>query len=259
MKRLPILIFPLFLGLLTGCGGDSPTDEGANPIPDIIQTEAVRFATGDGFALNGTWYTSSRQQGQWPVLILLHMFGGNHTQWIPFVPELVGNGYAVLAFDLRGHGQSAYRNGEYSPRTLFSVDDFDRMPLDVAAALAWVGTRSEADAGRIGLLGVDIGANIAFISAGTLPGIKTTVSVSPTYRQDQEILLADGIPDFQPRSVLFLAAFGDEYTFTSAETMAQLTLAPKLVKGYQGDGHGLGLLSEAEVRAEMHAWLRENL
>ena len=257
-RRTPLVLLPV-LALLAGCGGDSPTDEGATPIPDVIRTEAIGFSTSDGFAINGTWFTSNRQQGPWPVLILLHMYGLTHAQWVPFVPELVGNGFTVLAFDLRGHGQSAYRDGQYSPRTLFSTEDFDRMPLDVAAALTWVRTRSEADAGRVGLIGADIGANIAFISAGTLPGIKTTVSISPTYRHDQEILLADGILDFSPRSVLFLAAFGDGYAFTSAEAMAQLTLAPKLVKGYQGDGHGLGLLAEAAVRTDIYGWLRDNL
>ena len=259
MNRLTPLYLLVVVALLAGCGGDSPTDDGATPIPDVIRTASDEFSTSDGFTILGTWYTSDRQQGRSPALILLHMFGGTHAQWLPFVPELVGNGYAVLAFDLRGHGQSAYRNGEYSPRTLFEIEDFDRMPLDVAAALAWIGTRSEADTSRIGLIGADIGANIAFISAGTLDGIKTTVSVSPTYRQEQEILLADGIPDFRPRSVLYLAAFGDDYAFTSAEAMALLTLAPKLVKGYQGDGHGLNLLSEVEVRTEIYGWLRDNL
>jgi pimeloyl-ACP methyl ester carboxylesterase len=259
VKRVPPFFVLLVLAFVAGCGGDSPTDEGSTPIPNVIRTEAVGFSTADGFAINGTWYTSDRQQGRLPVLILLHMFGGTHGQWLPFIPELVGNGYAVLAFDLRGHGQSAYRNEEYSPRTLFEVEDFDRMPLDVAAALAWIGTRSEADANRIGLIGADIGAKIAFISAGTLAGIKTTVSLSPSYREGQEILLPEGIPGFQPRSVLFLAAFGDGYAFTSAEAMAQLTLAPALVKGYQGDDHGLSLLSEATIRAEIYRWLRENL
>ncbi len=249
-------LFLLIFLFAAGCGSEAPTDE-SSAIPDLIRTEPVSFLTSDGFTIAGTWFTSNRQQGAWPVLILLHQFAGNHNQWTPFVPDLVERGYLVLAYDLRGHGLSTDRNGSRVPRSLFSAEDFDSMPLDVEAAIGWIKTRSEADAQRIGLIGADIGANIAYVSAGTLSGIKTTVSISPDNRQ--LVLNGEGIADFQPRSVLFLAAFGDGYAFTSAEDMAVQTEGPKLVKGYQGTAHGLFLLNDEAVRSELFNWLEENL
>ena len=255
LRRCPLFLL-VFL-LTAGCGNEAPTDTEPSANADLIQTEPIRFITSDGFTISGTWFSSNRQQGAWPVVILLHMFGGNHAQWTPYVPELVEGGYLVLAFDLRGHGQSTDRNGSFAPRTLFSRDDLDSMPLDVKAAIDWIETRSEADAQRIGLIGVDIGANIAYISSGTLSGIKTAVSISPD--NQQSVLTGEDIPDFQPRSVLFLAAFGDGYAFTSAEAMAEQTQNPKRVKGYQGTAHGFFLLNDADARSEVFKWLKENL
>jgi len=129
----------------------------------------------------------------------------------------------------------------------------------VEAALTWIGARSDADAKRIGIVGADIGANIAYVSSGSFPGVKAAVSISPEYRIGQQVLVGMGIPNFRPRAVLYLAAFGDGYAFSSAQTMSEKTQPPTLAIGYQGTAHGFDLLQEEEVRAEILQWLRNNL
>ena len=95
------------------------------------------------------------------------------------------------------------------------------MPLDVEGAISWLKGRSEVDADRIAVVGADIGANIAYVSSGSFSDVKTAVSISPVSNSDQLVLLGEGIPDFQPRSILFMAAFGDGYTYTSLRSFGR--------------------------------------
>ncbi|MCZ6632521.1 MAG: alpha/beta fold hydrolase [bacterium] len=261
MRRL--ILFFLTALIASGCGDNAPTDIEESTLPSQgAQIAAVNFETSDGFTLVGTWFTPTQSTGPRPVVILLHMFNQNHSEWFPFAPDLVvENGYVVLAFDMRGHGLSTLRNGQPFPITGFTAEDINAMPNDVEAAIAWIKTRPEADPTRIGIIGADIGANIAFVSAGTLPEIKATVSISPEYRgnRESEILVGTNIAGFQPKNILYVASFGDQYTYTSSETMSQLTQGTTRVIGYQGVAHGVQLLDDQTAWNDILNWLKANL
>ena len=248
---------------LIGCGSTTaPTPTEPDLTAQHARLEPVQFQTPDGFLLFGTLFSSPNHAAPRPAVILLHPFNANHAQWANFVPELVvQRGYVALAFDLRGHGSSIFRNGQPFTIQNFSIDDYNQMPLDVVAAIAFLKTRAEADPNRIGLIGTDIGANIAFVSAGLFSDIKATVSVSPEFRvnQAQEFLIGTNIPDFAPRNILYLAAFGDGYAYTSSQNMSELTRGVTAVIGYQGAGRGLDLLAQGNAWTTVLDWLDQNL
>ncbi len=249
---------------LIGCGGSTtmPTPTESELTAQHARLEPVQFQTPDGFLLFGTLFSSPNHPAPRPAVILLHQFNENHVQWADFVPELVAQrGYIALAFDLRGHGNSIFRNGQPVTIQNFSIDDYNQMPLDVVAAIAFLKTRTEADPNRIGVIGTDIGANIAFVSAGLFPDIKATVSVSPEFRvnQTQEFLIGTNISGFAPRNILYLAAFGDGYAYTSSQTMSELTRGVTAVVGFQGTGHGLDLLAQDNAWTTVLDWLDKNL
>ncbi|MDE2831348.1 MAG: alpha/beta fold hydrolase [Gemmatimonadota bacterium] len=248
---------------LIGCGSTTaPTPTEPELTAQHARLEPVQFQTPDGFLLFGTLFSSPNHPAPRPAVILLHPFNQDHFQWADFVPELVAErGYVALAFDLRGHGSSIFRNGQPYTIQNFSFDDFNQMQLDVVAAIAFLKTRAEADPNRIGVIGTDIGANIAFVSAGLFPDIKATVSVSPEFRvnQAQEFLIGTNIPDFAPRNILYLAAFGDGYAYTSSQNMSELTRGVTAVIGYQGTGHGLDLLAQGNAWTTVLDWLDQNL
>ena len=252
------LVCLIAFGLLLSCGDDpAPTD--TTESAEFVDIQPVLFATSDGFQITGSWFTSSASAAQRPALILLHMFNENHLQWLPFVPDLVTSGYHVLAFDIRGHGQSTFQSGQYFPISTFDVEDLDQMPLDVGGAITWLKSNPRVDSDRIAVIGADIGANIAYVSSGLFSEVKTAVSISPVSLEDQLVLLGEGVPGFNPRSILFMAAFGDGYTYTSSESLAGQTADPKRVTGYQGSANGISLLNISEARAEMLKWLSDNL
>lgn len=68
-----------------------------------IAFEDVSFTTEDGVDLKG-WYVPS-QNGA--AIIALHGFNGNRTGVIYHLAALQEHGYGVLAFDMRGHGESS--------------------------------------------------------------------------------------------------------------------------------------------------------
>lgn len=66
----------------------------------------VSFLTLDGMELKGTFYPSPR--GGSPVVLFIHKIGSKRTdgEWDALATTLQDKGYAVLSFDLRGHGSS---------------------------------------------------------------------------------------------------------------------------------------------------------
>lgn len=249
---------------LIGCGGSTtaPTPTESGLTAQHARLEPVQFQTPDGFLLFGTLFSSPNHPAPRPAVILLHPFNANHVQWADFVPELVAQrGYLALAFDLRGHGNSIFRNGQPFTIQNFSIDDVNQMPLDVVAAIAFLKTRTEADPNRIGVIGTDLGADIAFVSAGLFSDIKATVSVSPNFlgNRVQVVLTGTDIPGFSPHNILYLAAFGDGYAYTTSQTMSELTRGVTAVIGYQGTGRGLDLLAQDNAWTTVLDWLDKNL
>jgi pimeloyl-ACP methyl ester carboxylesterase len=256
--RIQTLIFLLFF---ISCSSDTTgpdTPENAR----FLSADPVEFSTSDGFLIRGTFFHDLSRPTARPVVLLLHGFGSSHIDWFTYAPDLVDNrDFVVLAIDLRGHGASNFQNGVNFPIQNFGTDDLNNMALDLGASIAYLKTRSEADASRVGIVGVDIGANLAFIGAGTLPEVKTAVSISPQFRENliQGILIGTNLPNFQPSNILFVASFGDGYAYTSSQTMSGLTQGPTQVLGLQGLAHGIDILGATETWDKVMDWLSTNL
>jgi len=254
-------LFLLLFALTTSCGNDA-TGPKNDVDAQFLSADPVEFSTSDGFLIRGTFFHDTAQTGPKPAIILLHAFNRSHLDWFTLAPELVANkDFVVLAIDLRGHGESTFQNGVAFPIQTFSSADLNDMPLDIEAAVAYLKTRSEADATRIGIVGADIGANLAFIGAGILTEIKAAVSISPQFRESltQGILTGNDLPNFQPHNILYIASFGDGYAYTSSQTMSERTQGNTRILGLQGLAHGMDLLVSDETWAEVMNWLSANL
>src|SRR5262245_52227622 len=71
------------------------------------KAEKAKFETVDGVKLEGLFYASSKGRKA-PCAILLHRYGGKIAEdgWETLAQALQDKGFAVLAFDSRGHGNS---------------------------------------------------------------------------------------------------------------------------------------------------------
>lgn len=114
-----------------------------------------------------------------------------------YARELAEQGYAALIFDFRGWGESAGERRQF--------EDPQAKIADIKAAAAYLATRPEVDAGRIGGLGVCASSGYMVFAAADTPAIRSVALVAP-WLQD-----ADAVADTYggDKGVAELEAKGD--------------------------------------------------
>lgn len=139
-----------------------------------------------------------------PAVLLLHGYGEDRTVWRDFTQQLLNRGWAVMALDLRGHGESKTKNQrpiQPSPEWRTSSHEF---PVDLDPALDWLKARPRIDTQKIVVIGSDVGANLALIASGRFPEVRTVVAIKPNLAES--LAMAGSALDFQPRSALIIVA-----------------------------------------------------
>lgn len=154
----------------------SPSDVG-------IVYENITLMTTDGVELAG-WYVPSQNKA---AVIAVHTLQGNRTNTIYHLQALANHGYGVLAFDLRGHGES-------SDERFAAGWNSDQ---DVLAALAFLKAQDEIDPERIGALGLSVGANVIIYAGADHDDIKA-LWADGTGAGRLEDLLGPLPPEFRP-------------------------------------------------------------
>lgn len=120
----------------------------------------------DGVDIAATYYVpdGAPPPGGWPAVMMLHGLGesrtvGNNAVGISLneMAELhvVPQGYAVLTFDARGHGDSGGLVGVDGPREI----------ADVRALFGWLASRPGVNAARIGAFGYSYGGGAVWRAA----------------------------------------------------------------------------------------------
>src|SRR5262245_55039072 len=75
------------------------------PTPPAVERTDVTFRAHDGVMLYGqAWRPHGDVRG---VLVIHHGLADHSDRYAPFAERLATAGYAVWAFDMRGHGRSA--------------------------------------------------------------------------------------------------------------------------------------------------------
>ncbi len=133
-----------------------------------IEFEEIRFPTKNDRSLYGWWIPESLPDWQFlPTLILVHGWKRNVARTLPYIKNLHGKGYNLLAFDSRHHGSS-------------DRDDFSAMPKfseDISAAVDYLEKRGKVDCEKIGVIGLSIGGAAAIYAASHDYRIKALATV----------------------------------------------------------------------------------
>jgi len=230
-------------------------------LADPEGSKEVWFTTEDKVNISGYWVAPFEEGGgKKTPIILVHHFGGNRNQWDTFTPVLLEKGYAVLAIDLRGHGKSTSKGKTLldAKASDFLQNEAENMPLDVKAAIKWLKTQRDIENKKVGIIGGELGANVAFVSAGAFKEIRAAVALSPTL----ERLIGVEVPKFKPKSILFMSTLGDGQGAgsLSAEALAHMTEDPKETKVYKGTARGIAILhGHPEAAEDLLNWLEQRL
>jgi predicted acyl esterase len=123
-----------------------------------LARQDVSIPMDDGVSIAATLYVpeGTMPAGGWPAIVFLHGLSGNRQQMNALAEGygFVGQDYAVLSFDARGHGQSGGLVGIDGPREI----------ADTRAIRDWLAARPDVSDTRIGAWGISYGGGAIFNS-----------------------------------------------------------------------------------------------
>jgi len=219
----------------------APTELPTPAEPEIPET--VTFLSKDDVKIYASYYPGGSKG-----VILLHMLGSNRHAWDAFALRLHGEGYTVVAPDLRGHGASDLNYKK------FSFADFNNMAFDVEATRAFVEGKEAISTWYI--IGASIGANIALKYAASAEGIDMVALLSPglEYRgvTSEKYLIE------MNRPVFFAYSAGDTYAAESTESLYAKVEGKHhrtIIEKYAGNEHGTNLFKNTNIENELIEWL----
>jgi dienelactone hydrolase len=197
----------------------------------------------DGYKV-AAWFWPTGGKKSAPAIILLHQRGKDKSSWGGFPAKLVEEGFAVIAIDFRGHGQTTDPNGQSIPLNSLRDSDYQAMLNDVGAAHAYLAQQKGVDADRVGLIGASIGANLALLYAAQDRRIRTVVALSPglDYKGLKPLAVMGPL---DKRPLFLIASKGDKYALDSVQALAGGAQkdAPVSVRTFDGSAHGTDIFA----------------
>jgi len=235
MKRA--LCFLLFF--LVACGPAAPEPTPLKPIEGTPPDGTI--ITDDGHTIAYDMYENKGKPG----IILLHMLGRDRHDWPSLARWLQNKGFAVVAIDFRGHGQSTGNRAQFSPA------DYNAMTNDVLAAKTALALNG-ADVSELFIIGASIGANVGLRYAAQDIDVAGAVLLSPG-RNYQGVSIGD-ISTTTPLLVAYSQA--DTQSANSIALIEDQNPQTQL-HHYENAGHGTNLFQQQDLAPTILAFLQE--
>ena len=211
--------------------------------------EKITFKTKDGVTITGNYFKPLKKQA--PVFLLLHMMPATKESWNEFAAIIQKNGYAAIAIDLRGHGESTDMNGIRLDYKEFKDEEHRNSMNDIASAREFLAGQSDVDMSRIAIAGASIGANLALWQASIDQDVRLIMLLSPglNYRG----ILADELAPGFKGHVYILASDGDTKSAEGSRKLAGIFPGETKLEILKGDLHGTNMFTP-EIMNAMLRW-----
>jgi len=220
----------------------------------------------DGLAYR-TWLPES--DPPWPGMVVLHGAGSCKENHADFARLAADFGWAILAYDQRGHGESL---GEMSPT---AVDDAVAMARKLAA-------HQGVDPARVCVRGWSMGGFVAIHAAAVSDAIAAAIAICPPsermlaaglrsdpleMRADRDALepwlaehdLREAVALIGDKPLILLHARGDEEVPSEwSEELYERAAEPRKLIVVPG-GHHRSVQHDAELQTVALRWLERNL
>ena len=270
-RNLSALVLLLTLILMAGCArptpevtvapaptGPPPTPRPTVPVvptstpstkapPAMKSVLPVDLLTSDGVPIKGDYYRPAAENA--PGVVLVHGSDRERSAWQLFARQLMEQGFATLAIDLRGHGESGGEAGDVNTTE------------DVLAAVDFLRAQAEVDPENIVLIGGNDGSWWALDAASKQPDIRAVALLTPGIRYDKK-LLEQVMADYGDRP-LFIAISDNEGNHgedavKTARALDELASGPHELEILHEYGWGSGLLmQENGLAPKLLAWLHQ--
>lgn len=205
----------------------------------------------------------------WPGIVVLHGAGSRKENHGDFARLASDFGWAVLAYDQRGHGESL---GEMSPAVV----------NDAVAMVRLLAAREGVDAARVCIRGSSMGGFVAIHAAAVSDAIAGAIAICPPgeqmlleslrsdpleMRADRDALepwlsehdLREAVALIGPKPLILLHAKGDEEVPADWSTeLIERAVEPSKLIVVPG-GHHRSVQHDAELQTVALRWLERNL
>ena len=152
----------------------------AAPSDRTPETEPVRLETSDDQALYGDFFAPKGVRGKAQPVLMLHAPGSDRSTLTDLAEILRKKKLAVLILDLRGHGESANEETDWT-----KLDEEQRANLwtyairDVEAAAAWLRKRDDVHSTSLSLVGVGASSALAAHYSVSDSGVRALMMLEP--------------------------------------------------------------------------------
>jgi dienelactone hydrolase len=268
MNKLILIIILVSSFIFQDCTSkqnDKTAASNKEPVKQVkleVQKDEITINTADSKHISASYfYEKAQKESLQPLIVLIHQFNQSKEQWkSDFIDSLCGNGFKVLAYDIRGHGSSS--KVSYDLTKLLS--DPNEAPADIDAVFSWAKKEKGIDSSRIGTMGTSIGGNLAVYARLKL-GAKTAVSISGSkdgfeaFTGYDERMMNKMFPRIS--SVFLICGSKDGQHEQDAKFIMENFLdAPKDLKVYDSDKHGMFLIEEKpEINSLAINWFKKYL
>lgn len=250
----PGLALLLFTGVLAGCVQPAPAASptvGPTPAdafpptrtPFPFTQEEITVEAADGLRLAGVIFLPAAGGQALPGVVLLHQLQGFRHEWDDLAPLLAQAGFAVLALDMRGHGETG------------GVMDWGQAEDDLQRAWDYFTGRPDVQEESTAVVGASIGSNMALRMATAESSIRGVVLLSPglDYRG---VTTEDALASYGDRPLLIVASQGDRYAADSARSLTDQAAGEVELVIFEGDDHGVGMFpAEPGLAPRIIDWL----
>lgn len=219
----------------------------------------LEYTTSDGVVIVGDYWTPLDMNTKAPAVVLLHMYRSDRSAWRPLIPALEQAGFAILAIDLRGHGQSTKPEDRQLEQKVRDRDEklFRNMHQDVFGAYRWLQQRPEVDLSRLAVVGASVGCSVALDYAGRDKSVDVLVLLTPGENY-LGLNSLKHVKQYGDRSVLMLSSEEDRAKGT--DSLAQLASRAEVKTFSQTDIHGTRMFGKvAGADQTISAFLEEHV
>ena len=147
--------------------------------PSDKEPRRVQVKTQDDLTLAGDFYASGRK-GTAPAALLVHDAGADRSQLTKVAERLQRTGFAVLAIDLRGHGESKGENLDWSGLTESErAATWTFATRDLEAGADWLRKQEGIHRTNLSLVGAGSGCALAVRHASRDENVRCVTLLAP--------------------------------------------------------------------------------
>ena len=226
-----------------------------SPPPSDMAYKTVEIDSIDGTPIYGSLYGADKPDS--PALLLLHQWQSDRHSFDDFSARMQQRGFAVLAIDGRGFGESNHHSNGNMLEAGRTDADVKGMLGDVDAAFSYLSKQPNVDPKNVGIVGASYGSSLAIIYGADHPDVAAVAMLSPGLNYFGNMPAEPAVKKYGDRSLFITAAEDDK---ESADSVRTLVAADQKAtqKVYPSGGHGQALF-KVGVADELESFLSSSL